>query len=140
MEGCAASLWYTDSRIHLSSAREAFRPRPTERPRVLKDTSMSTVSVKAVAAATGIVACAAYYSRGGNPVRLVRAQSNSLEPPAREETMMGDGLFFCTSRGLHYVSPPPAPAAPAARISSTPTEHVLEQLPCGTMVMVSRNP
>ena len=31
-------------------------------------------------------------------------------------------------------------AAPAARISSTPTEHVLEQLPCGTMVMVSRNP
>ena len=139
MEGCAASLWYTDSRIHLSSAREAFRPRPTERPRVLKDTSMSTVSVKAVAAATGIVACAAYYSRGGNPVRLVRAQSNSLEPPAREEAMMGDGLFFYTSRGLHYVSPPPAPAAPA-RISSTPTEHVLEQLPCGTMVMVSRNP
>ena len=51
---------------------------------------------------------------------------------------MGDGLFFYTSRGLHYVSPPPAPAAPAARISSTPTEHVLEQLPCGTMVMVSR--
>ena len=101
---------------------------------------MSTVSVKAVAAATGIVACAAYYSRGGNPVRLVRAQSNSLDPPAREETMMGDGLFFYTSRGLHYVSPPPAPAAPAARISSTPTEHVLEQLPCGTMVMVSRNP
>ena len=106
----------------------------------LKDTSMSTVSVKAVAAATGIVACAAYYSRGGNPVRLVRAQSNSLEPPAREETMMGDGLFFYTSRGLHYVSPPPAPAARVARISSTPTEHVLEQLPCGTMVMVSRNP
>ena len=101
---------------------------------------MSTVSVKAVAAATGIVACAAYYSRGGNPVRLVRAQSNSLGPPAREETMMGDGLFFYTSRGLHYVSPPPAPAAPAARISSTPTEHVLEQLPCGTMGMVSRNP
>ena len=100
---------------------------------------MSTVSVKVVAAATGIVACAAYYSRGGNPVRLVRAQSNSLASRARGDD---DGRWplFYTSRGLHYVSPPPAPAAPAARISSTPTEHVPEQLPCGTMVMVSRNP
>ena len=101
---------------------------------------MSTVSVKAVAAATGIVACAAYYARGALPVRARPRPIEQLEPPAREETMMGDGLFFYTSRGLHYVSPPPAPAAPPARISSTRTEHVLEQLPCGTMVMVSRNP
>ena len=133
------ALWYTDSRNKdTSELGPKHFVHATERPRVLKDTSMSTVSVKAVAAATGIVACAAYYARGGNPVRLVRAQS-TVSSRRREETMMGDGLFFYTSRGLHYVSPPPAPAAPAARISSTPTEHVLEQLPCGTMVMVSRN-
>ena len=119
------------------SARGAASP--NDEILALKATSAMSVSVKAVAAATGIVACAAYYSRGGHPVRLVRAQSNKLEPPEREEAM-GDGLIFLSSRGLHYVSPPPAPAAPAARISSTPTEHVLEQLPCGTMVMVSRNP
>ena len=98
---------------------------------------MSTVSVKAVAAATGIVACAAYYARGGNPVRLVRAQSNSLEPPAREETMMGDGFFYTSRASLRVAA---ARRRRAPRISSTPTEHVLEQLPCGTMVMVSRNP
>ena len=94
------------------------------------------MAARAATAAFGSLALASatYLTVNGASPRLVRADSGGRGLSTGMETVMDGAVFYTTRGGIARA--PTSTSAP--RIASTPTEHFLDQLPDGTMVVVNR--